>query len=291
MFSELSSFVVMLLKWIVALTTANGTNQPNSPSILGIWRLGKPIHQALSARLNLAQPADAASSPRWDYMIKFAFGADRNAENLNQIVQFAAACNCVSHPNLVPVLDASGSGAFPYLVMPRIEGETLDRRFRSLHETALPVVLWMVRQTAQALDAIHQAGWVHGDVKPENIIVGSRGHVTLIDLGSACQMHTLSPSKFRGTPEYAAPETLQGNMAALAASDVFSLGRVLWQSLTKASVDEDSALPPVAELIETMVAPQPTDRPSAGEVVNRLLQLEIDTLGNHFRPTAMRRAA
>ncbi len=260
------------------------------PSILGIWRLGQVIHSGRFAELSLAQPADAAGSPGWDYVLKRAIGAESNPESLGQLVQFNAAAANVSHPNLVPVLDASAAEASPYLVMPRIEGSTLQTHVDSEELKPLPVALWLVRQVAQALSAIHNAGWVHGDVKPENIIVGSSGHVTLLDLGFATRIHDAG-SQFRGTPEYAAPELLTGNMTALPASDMFALGRILWKCLNFVGTDDESSLGPVAELIGTMVSNDSDGRPSAEAVASELLHLEMDTLGQHFDPVTGRRAA
>ncbi len=155
----------------------------------------------------------------------------------------------------------------------------------------LPVALWLVRQVAQALSAVHAAGWIHGDVKPENVIVGSGGHVTLIDLGFAAQIHTVNGSQFRGTPDYAAPELLSGNMAALPAADMFSLGRMLWHWLTQVQTDKEKSLEPVAELVERLVTNDPGERPVADAVTRQLLRLEINTLGQHFDPVTSRKAA
>ncbi len=276
---------------IVTYVSSGAQANTARPSILGIWRLGQVMHAGRFAELSLAQPADAEGSPRWDYVLKRALGAESNPESLRQIAQFTAAATNVSHPNLVPLLDASVSGAFPYIVMPRIEGITMQMYLDSGQQKPLPVALWLIRQVAQALSAIHASGWVHGDVKPDNVIVGSCGHVTLIDLGFAAQVHTVNGSQFRGTPEYAAPELLKGNMAALPASDMFALGRMLWRWLTQVAGSNDRGLEPVAELIERLVENDPGKRPTAEAAAKDLLRLEISTLGQHFDPLTIRRAA
>lgn len=258
-------------------------------SILGIWRLGHTLHRSLTAELSLAQPADAIGSPRWDYVIKRAVGNE--AESRQQISQFVAAASGIVHPNLVAVLDASSAGSVPYLVMPRLEGETMQWHLTSTNPKPLPVALWLARQIAQALDALHSAGWVHGDVKPENVIVGSRGHVTLVDLGFATRVHTIAGHKFRGTPAYAAPESMLGNHAAMPAMDLFSLGRIVWQWLTKIQTVSRTLIEPVADLVEVMVAEAPAKRPSAKQVAKQLLKLEIESLGRHIGPEAGRRRA
>jgi serine/threonine protein kinase len=238
--------------------------------------------------LTLAQPADAVDSPRWDYAIKRSH--PDHSEGQRQISQFVSAASAVVHPNVVPVLDASVSGSTPYLVMPTIEGMTMQQQLAT-SIVPLPVALWLVRQTAQALDAIHSAGWVHGDVKPDNAIVGPRGHVTLIDFGFASRVHSVPSHIYRGTPEYSAPETLAGETAMMPAMDIFSLGRMLWQWLTRIETTSEVLLEPVAGLVEQMVSVDALARPQASEVAKQLLRLEIETLGCHMEPSPIRRAA
>ena len=261
------------------------------PSILGIWRIGETLHASATAELSLAQPADAHGSPRWDYVIKRALGGPNEVEGRRQIGHFVAAASGIVHPNLVVVLDASATANLPYLVMPRLEGHTMQRYLSSDKYTPLPVALWLVRQIAQALDALHSAGWVHGDVKPENSIVGSRGHVTLVDLGFATRIHTVADHQYRGTPAYSAPEALSANFAAMPAMDIFSLGRVLWQWMTRTDQVTHTLLEPVADLVERMIADQPAERPAASEVARQLLRLEIETLGRHIGPGQQQRRA
>ncbi|WP_238383157.1 serine/threonine protein kinase [Rubripirellula obstinata] len=262
----------------------NGTDNrfaPNCP-IVGIWRVGQAIHQSEWATLSLAQPADAIDSPRWDYVIKTATNTE--AESVRQIDGFVAAAANVMHPNLVAVLDSSSNSQMPYLVMPKLEGESMDRHLTASPAKKLPVALWLVRQTAQALDSMHESGWIHGDVKPENVMVGPRGHATLVDLGFATRIHSVRNRLFRGTPDYASPESMSGQHAALPAMDVFSLGRMLWQWMARIEPVSQVVLEPVADLVETMIAENPADRPAASTVVKQLLRLEIETLGRHIGP-------
>ena len=271
--------------------------QCKQPAILGIWRLGEVIHESSTTQLSLAQPADAVGSPRWDYVIKRARNGADQLEGNRQILQSIAAASCATHPNLIALLDASTTSNQPYMVMPRLEGEPMQSHLESTTSKPLPVALWLVRQLAQALDSLHTTGWVHGDVKPENSVVGSRGHVTLVDLGFASRIHTLPNHHFRGTPDYAAPEALAGTLAAIPAMDIFSLGRVLWHWITRTEQVSQAMLEPVADLVQQMVSKNPSERPTAAEVAQQLLSLEIETLGRHIGPassnvvTAHRRAA
>ena len=255
------------------------------PAILGIWRLGEVVHASSTTQLLLAQPADAVGSPRWDYVIKRAMGGSDHVEGSRQILQSIAAASVARHPNLIALLDASTTSSQPYLVMPRLEGESMQTHLESVSQKPLPVALWLIRQVAQALDTLHSTGWIHGDVKPKNCVVGPRGHVTLVDLGFASRVHTVPGHHFRGTPDYAAPEALTGKLAAIPAMDIFSLGRVLWHWITRTEQVSQSLLEPVADLVQQMVAKDPDERPAATEVVRQLLQLEIETLGRHIGPT------
>ncbi|TWT83763.1 Serine/threonine-protein kinase PknA [Planctomycetes bacterium CA13] len=266
------------------------TAKTNSGTILGIWRLGQVVYRSESAELSLAQPADATGSPRWDYILRRSIGASE-IESVRQVRQFTVCASQVFHPNLIAVLDASDSDTSPFLVMPRLDGETMQTSLDAEPRKALPVALWFIRQVSQALEALHASGWVHGDVKPDNVIIGPTGHVTLIDLGFADRVHSLPSRLFRGTPQYAAPETLTGQSVTLPASDVFSLGRVLWQWMTRVKTASELQLSPVAELIEQMVAENPTERPTASGITRELLRLEIESLGCHIEPERRSRRA
>ncbi len=260
------------------------------PAILGIWRLGKPIQRGTTTELALAQPADATGSPRWDYVIKRAVHSD-DIEACQQITRFTAAAAAARHPNLVAVLDASTSPISPYVVMPRLDGHTMQCHLDQSELKPLPVGLWLVRQVAQALATLHAAGWVHGDVKPANVMVGSRGHVTLVDLGFATPVHTMAGGHYRGTPDYCAPEAFVDNRAAMPAMDIYSLGRVLANGLTRSEQVSGRSIDPVTDLVARMSSEKPSDRPDAAGVATELLRLEIETLGHHIGPRSRGRRA
>ncbi len=267
--------------------------------ILGIWRLGQPIASGRATRLFTAQPADSRGNPRFDYVLKTVAIVDPSnpasaqaiREAQRQIGQ-AVQASQTNHPNLIAVLDASDSPHAPYLVMPRLDAVTMNQRTRQIEHFAVPVALWWTRQIAQALAKLHASGWVHGNVTPANVLVDGKGHVTQIDLGFAARIHTPMHRMFRGTPDYASPELSAGTTAALPAMDTFALGRLLWESLASTVAAPRAMIEPVANLIEQMVAVDPLQRPAINDVVQRLLTLEIETLGGHIGPSvATRRLA
>jgi serine/threonine protein kinase len=149
-------------------------------------------------------------------------------------------------------------------------------------------VLWWARQAAQGTAAIHAEGWVHRDLKPANLLVSPQGHVTILDFGFATQANNVADPVFRGTPQFAAPEVLRGDSPANPAADVYALGCLLQRML--AASQREAPLPEAVEaLLAETLAERPQQRPAAASLVDRLLRLEIETLGRHIRPH--RRAA
>ncbi|WP_372895174.1 protein kinase [Stieleria sp.] len=264
-----------------------GEMESKLPEQLGIWRLGSSLCTNSAFCVTFAQPVDAVGSPRWDYAMKLATLPDGR----DGIAGSIAAGAQIRHPNVVPILDGNASGAWPYLTMPLLEGRTMKWHLSSGPRKPLPVALWLIRQICQGLGAIHAAGWTHGDVKPDNVIVGSNGHVTLIDLAFAHQGRLDQSAPFRGTRQYAAPELLTNASSGSPASDIFATGRMLWEWLARVETTNEQILSPACELVECMVDAAPENRPAADEVTATLLRMEIDTLGEHIVPARPRRAA
>lgn len=208
----------------------------------------------------------------------------------------------VDHPHLVRLRHVHVTRSPYFLVMDLLGGESLRRRLRRDYRLDLPTALWVTRQTAEALAALHRAGFVHGDIKPDNIRLVDDGTAILIDLGFAHRPGENAPllekGYILGTLNYLAPELCTPSPDADQASDLFSLGVTLFEMLTgqlpyppgslqqtfrRHCCDPPSdirqhagPLPPaLVALVERLLARKPTDRPRAGVVVQQLIGLEI----------------
>src|SRR4029077_2312860 len=138
----------------------------------------------------------------------------------------ARACLAVAHPHLVKVLDTHVLKPPYYLVMAMLPGESLRRRLRRDYCLDVPTALWVARQTAEALAALHRAGFIHGDVKPDNIRLLDDGNAILLDLGFAHRpgenAAMLQRGYVLGTVDYLAPELCTSEPADDQGSDLFS---------------------------------------------------------------------
>jgi eukaryotic-like serine/threonine-protein kinase len=159
----------------------------------------------------------------------------------------------VSHPNLCPIYDIfhcqEPAPDFLFLTMKLLPGETLAARLRSTTPIAIAEGLAILKQMAAGLAAIHSAGIVHRDIKPNNIMLdgaGSNVRLYITDFGLA-RAHEAEPSLsgtglIAGTPNYIAPELYLGQ-APSQATDLFAFGVVLHQVFTgqKPVVSPDGA--------------------------------------------------
>lgn len=151
----------------------------------------------------------------------------------------AQALASLSHPNLVTLYDADLDHEPPYLAMELMPGQSLDLLLRAAREAGrslpLPRVLGLARQLAEGLAAAHQAGVLHRDVKPSNVLLDREGRAKLADFGLAVLSgsKTLSQTdQFHGTLAYASPEQIQSRGSELdGRTDVWSLGVLLYEAL------------------------------------------------------------
>ncbi|MFN8475462.1 MAG: protein kinase [Anaerolineae bacterium] len=133
----------------------------------------------------------------------------------------------VSYPYIAAVLDLSADPAQPYIVMEYVDGQPLNR----LAPLPIADAVEYTRQAAEGLAFLHGQQLVHGDVKPENILVGKDGRVKLVDLGIASPPGAQAGTTIMGSPAYVAPERLQGAPLSTRA-DVYGLGATLFEALT-----------------------------------------------------------
>jgi DNA-binding SARP family transcriptional activator/tRNA A-37 threonylcarbamoyl transferase component Bud32 len=147
----------------------------------------------------------------------------------------------LDHPNVIPIYEAGASGGDLFIAMRYVEGTDLRTLLHESGALEPARALAIVRQVAAALDAAHEQGLVHRDVKPGNVLLArQRGseageHVYLSDFGltkrSASDSGLTGTGQFVGTLDYAAPEQFKGG-APDARTDVYSLGCVLFECLT-----------------------------------------------------------
>jgi serine/threonine protein kinase len=215
----------------------------------------------------------------------------------------------VRHPRLVRVLHAHVTRPPFFLVMELVQGESLRKRLDRDYRLDLSNALWVTRQTAEALAKLHRGGFVHGDVKPDNVRLIDTGSAVLIDLGFAHRPgeneYLLEQGYVLGTVNYLAPELCGADPEDTPASDLFSLGVTLFQTLsgrlpypggsTEKVMRRHAADPPadirryvpelsgeLAKLIDRLLARRPAERPKAAAVVQQLIQMEIATLGRRL---------
>ena len=200
-----------------------------------------------------------------------------SAEFRVRLRQERRAAAAVEHPNVPALLDSGPD----HLVMEWVEGRTL----RQLLPVEPARAARIVGQVADALDALHGAGFVHRDVKPGNVLVARDGHAYLTDLGIAKPVDGdpgLTPDgRWLGHVDYAPPEQILGRPTG-ARSDVYALGATLFHAVAgrvpypgddaakmRAHLHEpppshDSALDPV---VRRAMAKEPGERfASAGEL-------------------------
>ncbi|MER8043255.1 Stk1 family PASTA domain-containing Ser/Thr kinase [Streptomyces sp. NPDC094032] len=139
----------------------------------------------------------------------------------------------LAHPNVVGVFDQGADGAYVYLAMEYVAGCTLRDVLRERGALTPRAALDILEPVLAALGAAHRAGFVHRDMKPENVLIGDDGRVKVADFGlvRAVGSATDTTGSVLGTVSYLAPEQIEHGTADTRA-DVYACGVVLYETLT-----------------------------------------------------------
>ena len=217
-------------------------------------------------------------------------------EAVRQLVAEAQTASALNHPNLIVVHEILRHDSDVAVVSELVKGQAL-RGFCGVAQPVHQVAAWGA-QMALGLAAAHAESIVHGDIKPENVMIRGDGYIKILDFGIArqnarCDIASL-PS---GTVGYMSPEQIRGEALA-AASDVFSLGVVLLElatgrhpflaetpastALAIGECEAEVQVPPIARgkefarLLQSMLEKTPGRRPTATVVASRLERIATE---------------
>ena len=146
----------------------------------------------------------------------------------------------LDHPNIVRASDAGDEAGMHFLVMDFVDGFDLSRLVRRTGPLPIADACEIIRQAAQGLAHVHEAGLVHRDIKPSNVMVTRDGRVKILDLGLAMlgeqylegEDNLTTIGQLMGTLDYMAPEQAADSHQVDARADVYSLGATLFQLVT-----------------------------------------------------------
>jgi serine/threonine-protein kinase len=159
----------------------------------------------------------------------------RDPAALQRFKQEVKLARRVTHPSVVRTFDLGEDGGTWFLTMEYVEGQSLSRKLAEGGSLGVREAAVIVQAVCGALQAAHDAGVVHRDLKPDNVLLASDGRVLLTDFGiaRACAADGASQTGLGlvGTPAYMAPEQVDGRSPITGAADLYALGAMLYEML------------------------------------------------------------
>jgi serine/threonine protein kinase len=188
---------------------------------------GGVLMQVFAARRRVDSKDCAIKLPRGEW-------AD-HADAHRLLRREARALTAVNHPRIVRIIEARLNETPPYLALELLSGESLRDRLQRDSALDQRTGLWIARQIAEGIQAVHNSGFVHGDIKPDNVQILDDGSAVILDFGFAhrpIESGLLESDGYvLGTANYLAPERTQQTGDPGFAADWFSFGVTLFEML------------------------------------------------------------
>ena len=192
---------------------------------------------------------------------------DEFSQDVNFVTKFrteASSAAGLEHPNIVNIYDVGSQSDFHYIVMELIEGITLKTYIEKKGQLTFKEAASIAIQVGRGIEAAHNKGIIHRDIKPQNIIISTEGKVKVTDFGiaKAATSNTIS-SDVMGSVHYSSPEQARNGFVD-GKSDIYSLGIVMYEMITgRVPFDGDST---VAVAIQHLQEEMPSPRTYAPEL-------------------------
>ena len=196
------------------------------------------------------------------------YGADK--EFVEKFKREAQAAAKLIHPNIAQIYSYGIADGMPYIAMELVAGGSLDQLMKNAGSSIdIPRVMKICEQVAQALRCAADQGLVHGDVKPENVLLDANGNAKLVDFGLAAMQK--DTNEIWGTPYYIAPEKVKKEPIDYRA-DMYSLGGTIYHALTGvAPFEGDDAASVVRKRFEGAPVPPSKLRPDITPQIDALV--------------------
>jgi serine/threonine-protein kinase len=204
-------------------------------------------------------------------------------QQLERFRREARAAARLSHPHVVTVIDAGEDDGHPYIVFEFVAGETLKSRIKRIGPLPIVEAVAYAIEIGRALGAAHAERLVHRDVKPQNVLVDPDGRAKVTDFGIARSLEDgglTATGRVVGTTDYVSPEQALGQDVG-AASDIYSLGIVLYEMLTadlpfKAESQVGVAMKHVQDPMPDVQIRRPEISAALGAVVERATAKQVE---------------
>ena len=267
--------------------------------VAGRYEIERPLGHGAMATVDLAR--DVALD-RNVALKRLAENLSRDEELRARFLREGRLAARLAHPNVIRIFDVGEDGERPFIAMEYVDGETLAELVRRRGPLPAREVAELGVQICRALAAAHEAGLVHRDVKPQNLLLGSNRLLKLGDFGIAFGLggtRLTMAGTVLGTAAYLAPEQARGEEVT-AAADVYGVGAVLYELLTGRPprtptsladlTDSTTIAPPVgaplplARIVMRCLAADPAARPASAAALAHELAATLPEPGTLALP-------